>query len=63
MPIPKVSDIAKGNEDHFNYMRNIKAQCDRAVLFMPNKNTAPFLSTKCNALPISALQNVVYTVQ
>lgn len=36
MPTAKVSNIAKGNEDHFNYMRkDIKVQCDRAVLFMP----------------------------
>lgn len=37
MPSPKSTEVARGNEDHFNYMRkDIKAQCEKAKLYMPD---------------------------
>ena len=35
MPSPTSTEIARGNEDHFNYMRkDIKIQCEKARKFM-----------------------------
>lgn len=35
MPAPTSTEIARGNEDHFNYMRkDIKAQCEKAKKFI-----------------------------
>jgi hypothetical protein len=35
MPAPTSTEIARGNEDHFNYMRkDIKVQCEKAKKFM-----------------------------
>jgi len=37
MPIPKATEVSRGNEDHFDYMRkDIKAQCERAKAYMPD---------------------------
>ncbi|PVH75281.1 hypothetical protein DL98DRAFT_320196 [Cadophora sp. DSE1049] len=36
MPTPQATEIAAGNEDHFNYMRkDVKVQCEKAKKFMP----------------------------
>jgi hypothetical protein len=36
MPNPKSTEVARGNEDHFTYMRrDIKVQCEKAKKFMP----------------------------
>ncbi|KAH8812972.1 hypothetical protein F5884DRAFT_319526 [Xylogone sp. PMI_703] len=36
LPVPKTSVVARGNEDHFNYMRaDIKTKCERAKWFHP----------------------------
>ncbi|KAL2063406.1 hypothetical protein VTL71DRAFT_5211 [Oculimacula yallundae] len=36
MPTPQATEIAAGNEDHFNYMRrDIKAQIEKAKRFLP----------------------------
>jgi hypothetical protein len=37
MPVPKATEIARGNEDHFSYMRrDIKEQSEKARTFMPD---------------------------
>lgn len=37
MPSPKATEVSRGNEDHFNYMRrDIKAQCEKARAYMPD---------------------------
>jgi hypothetical protein len=37
MPTPKATEVARGNEDHFNYMRkDIKTQCEKARAYMPD---------------------------
>ena len=37
MPEPKATEVSRGNEDHFNYMRkDVKAQCERAKAYMPD---------------------------
>jgi hypothetical protein len=37
MPSPKATEVSRGNEDHFNYMRmDIKAQCEKARMYMPD---------------------------
>lgn len=37
MPEPKATEVSRGNEDHFNYMRkDVKAQCEKAKAFMPD---------------------------
>jgi hypothetical protein len=37
MPEPKATEVSRGNEDHFNYMRkDVKAQCEKAKSYMPN---------------------------
>ncbi|RFU27675.1 hypothetical protein B7463_g8667, partial [Scytalidium lignicola] len=36
LPVPKTSLVARGNEDHFNYMRaDIKRKCEKAKWFRP----------------------------
>ena len=36
MPLPKATEVSRGNEDHFDYMRkDIKAQCEKAKAYMP----------------------------
>ncbi|KAE9368700.1 hypothetical protein N431DRAFT_415338 [Stipitochalara longipes BDJ] len=37
MPEPKATEVSRGNEDHFNYMRkDVKAQCEKAKAYMPD---------------------------
>jgi len=37
MPEPKATEVSRGNEDHFNYMRkDVKEQCEKAKAYMPD---------------------------
>jgi hypothetical protein len=49
MPAPKATEVSRGNEDHFNYMRkDIKAQCEKAKAYMPNLKEFVILVTVPN---------------
>jgi hypothetical protein len=37
MPVPKATEVMRGNEDHFNYMRkDVKTQYEKAKAYMPD---------------------------
>jgi hypothetical protein len=49
MPSPKATEVSRGNEDHFNYMRkDIKAQCEKAKAYMPDLKEFVILVTVPN---------------
>jgi hypothetical protein len=49
IPAPRATEVLKGNEDHFDYMRkDVKTQCEKAKAYMPDLKEFAILVTVPN---------------